>query len=428
MADERIRVFLSSPMNTPEWRNLRESVIALFEHSALKDVFDLRYIENQSGDVPAEIYNPVAKDCHATVTLFNDEIRPDVKKELASAKSAGRPIIAFQEKGGKLSEEDKKFLKDHLYSATTVGSYSSMDDLFKKIKSGLIGLLARRLELRNDEEKLTAVLGEAMVKSLPDDKVLFMFAAFAHTTSQHQAALPLLSHAVASRPKDDELFIAKMALTATSNPCTLPPKEDLDRLAAVANTNDSAALVSASLKYRHASTDLPQTAKVADWLKKQSPAWTAVAKLDDLTRRLEDAVEFSVNEAVDAHRQIQIIAKSLSPIRVNGIGIFSWAQEYLEKRLEAVPVELNEADVPDVEACLNCMPRDDGEFVHLSSELGTLYDILLEQLYADHPGPEWCDFEFRGLKQTCGGCHGDVDETDDVFESLHSEDDRLEIE
>lgn len=455
MADERIRVFLSSPMNNSAWRNLRESVITLFEHSALKDLFDLRYIENQSGDTPAEIYDPIAKDCHATVTLFKDEIRPDVKKELSSAKNAGRPIIAFQEKGGKLSEEDKNFVRDHLYPATTVCNYSSMDDLFKKIKSGLIGLLARRLELRNDEEKLTKVMGELMAKSLPENKALLMFAAFANNTSQHQTALPLFTHAVASRPNDDELFIAMMALAVTADSripaplgdhdammawlvtedsLTLPPKGDLDRLAALADKNDNAALVLSSLKYRHGDASHPQTVKVAGWLKKKSSAWATIAKLDQLIQRMDDAVEFSVNEIVEIHRQVKKIKKSLDSIRVDEIDIFSWVEAELNKRLPATPVKLDDADIPDVEACWICMLRENmknnggvvplsGEdVVPLSAELGGLEDLLKVHLYGKYPGPEWYDFHFGGLTRTCKGCGNVHHGNETIFAPLHPQD------
>ncbi len=409
-------------MSSENWTSLREALLALFEVSTLGEIFEARAIEGYSGDPPKGIYVSLLKDSQLMIVLFSDDIRPGVKDEIETALADGKPIVAFREKGKKLSATDEQFVKDKLYPATTVEQYSSVKDLFEKIRKSLVGLVVRRLNARLEAEKLTDFVGASMKETTPGTDMLLSFASFAAQTAQNERVVPLISEAVKANPMDDDLFLAKMGLTTTAYRPIELTKEDADRLLALARNDERAAFVLAALKFSTRYEKLLASADLSKWLKKDSPQWKAVKKFAEFS--VEGKPEHTVKEVAATFQGIKRTVQVLDKIEVAGIKIFSPAGSQMESHVQKVSVELSEENIPGVPCCLNCMPRDSGEFVILSKELGSLRDLLDEKLYDEYPGPEWSEYEFSGLNATCGHCGTELDGSDDVYEDYHDHHDQ----
>jgi hypothetical protein len=84
-------------------------------------------------------------DCHIVLVVFSNKLPQGVRNEIVTAVKYKRFMLAFQREGSKMDASSKLFLKNQMYAATTVGTFTSLTDLFAKIRLSLLGLLVRRL-------------------------------------------------------------------------------------------------------------------------------------------------------------------------------------------------------------------------------------------------------------------------------------------
>ena len=142
-----VRVFLSSPMHTQPWIDLRHGLLELFAVDPRCDPYELYGIDRDAqAQAPRAVYLRRIADSHVVIVLLGEVLRDAVREEVERAIQLGIPIIPFQDVRLTRSDELADFVREVLYPGATAGEFSSLGTLHTAMRRALVAHLVSSLE------------------------------------------------------------------------------------------------------------------------------------------------------------------------------------------------------------------------------------------------------------------------------------------
>lgn len=410
---DKIRVFLSSAMDSTEWRLEREALIALFEQSALGMLCELTFIEGETGQGPQAIYTHKLRDAHLVLLLLADELRPGVEDEILKAIVDKKPILVFEKTGVKPQEPLRKFKDSYLHEFTTVQSYSSLSDLLSKIRSAIIGLLTRSLATVISTDKFVRDRATQLVKEGAAKEEKLAFARFVASAGRIHHAIGFLKQEYEAKTYDQDLELAYGAASLLELKGL--PEELVGRLKYASSRRDQADWL---LAFHHLFRGEFDTAQGMIPSLKPGELAQALVRIISYLSELQN-FEGDESDYVDTLKQRpEDDILTLESLKIAGFSPATNLKHFIRQDEQSIPVELSESilEKAKFEHCPTCLPYDSGEPVEIYPKLGDLRDLVNEALYNEYPEIEWCDVTLEEPNVNCPGCGATVELNTEVYD------------
>lgn len=408
---EKSKIFLSSPMPTNDlvWETIRDSITALFEYSPLSVFFELVKIDSEGGEPPDEIYLKQVADSHIILAIFNEEIRQGQRKEILKGVEQCIPIIAAQQ-SRTLNGDTNEFIKEHLYKHTTVKLIKSHQELVQYIISSLSGMINRRLKPAKGEiiSAKFAAQSPSLIKQ--DFRVIAEFCQYCLEEQHHVFALILTDNLDLSL---DRNFLLRMAVLVALEESI--SDEEKERLALFNSENEDANIIKLLLSM---TTDVFDTTIILDDLHQAQISANGVSTIYNYLQLKDSTIPAQL--LIETWESLDTVKS----IKVFGISIFHDLCESIEHEIQQAKLTIDvNLFLPEIEKCLNCMPRDSGEWVIIYPEVGDLYDLILENLDSANQDIPWYNYELFFDAASCGSCNSPVEIYDTVYSDYPDRDD-----
>jgi len=131
---DKIKFFLSSPMNSPHMMDVRKAIKSYFDRS---EFYQLVCIDNTAGVVsPRGKYSSEIANSDAIIMILNEDYREAVRDEFELSQAYEKPLYVFI-KDGQLDEKQQDFKCIISKNPITYMNYHNVDDLINCIESTL---------------------------------------------------------------------------------------------------------------------------------------------------------------------------------------------------------------------------------------------------------------------------------------------------
>jgi len=131
---DKIKFFLSSPMNNPHMVDVRKAIKSYFDRSEL---YQLVCIDDTAGAVsPRGKYSSEIASSDAFIMILNEDYREAVQDEFEIAQNYGKPVFVFI-KHGQLDDKQQEFKSNVIKNPVTYMNYLNVEDLINGIERTL---------------------------------------------------------------------------------------------------------------------------------------------------------------------------------------------------------------------------------------------------------------------------------------------------
>ncbi|MDL2317325.1 hypothetical protein LJC59_09730 [Desulfovibrio sp. OttesenSCG-928-A18] len=305
-----------------------------------------------------------------------------------------------------MQEETERFVTSILYRHTKVERINRHSELIQYIITSISGLTYRRFRQAKVERLSIEYTARSKEFSELGFDTIAEFCEYCREQDNFDSAIAITELLDLS---EDKNFLLQMAISASFSAGI--SDDDEERLSSFNSfhresklikclfaLNDERFNITEELKYIQMMPRVPgeEIENIADYMCKKDETLTATF-------------------LIELWNSLNTVEK----IDVLGVSIFESFCESIYEDIKHSSLKVDVSDfVPEIEKCLNCMPRDSGEWVIIYPEVGDLRELIIEELENKDSDIPWYNYDLTlasGAK--CGSCGSPVE----MYETVYSD-------